>query len=190
VTYGELHDRLARRGAEMTVEALRRYADGTLERRPQAEIARELGVSDAEIIHTATRPLRKEDLLVDWSQPAPAIVNLVRSLAPQPLARTTDARGETLKLAVVHAEPRPALLAGSAQAVFEPRAGRLVLAPARPSATGGAAVAVSGEWVVLDEVVPAGKGAMSGDRYAQMLRDQMQRRTQTAERVITVGEKA
>jgi hypothetical protein len=64
------------------------------------------------------------------------------------------------------------------------------LAAARPSATGGAAVAVSGEWVVLDEVVPAGKGAMSGDRYAQMLRDQMQRRLQTAERVITGGENA
>jgi methionyl-tRNA formyltransferase len=178
-TYGELHDRLARRGAELVVEALRRHADGTLARRPQAGVARELGIAEPEIAATATRPLRKEDLLVDWSGPARGVANLVRSLAPQPLARTADARGETLKLAAVHVEPRGtganAATPFAPGAVFRAERGRVVLADAKPGTIGSAAVVAGAEWVVLDEVVPAGKGAMNGARYAQMLRDQTQR---------------
>ena len=86
----------------MLVEALRRYADGTLAPRSQIDVARELGITEAEIAATLTRPLGKEDLIADWARPAREIANLVRSLAPQPLARTTDAQGETLKLAAVH----------------------------------------------------------------------------------------
>ncbi len=172
-TYGELHDRLAARGAELVAEALRRHADGTLERRPQADVARALGIAETEIAATATRPLGKDDVLVDWSRPAREVANLVRSLAPQPLARTADARGETLKLAAVHVEPRGTAAPG---AVLRAEQGRVVLADAKPGTIGSAAVAAGAEWVVLDEVVPAGKGAMNGARYAQMLRDQTQRR--------------
>ncbi len=177
-TYGDLHDRLALRGAEMAVEALQRYADGSLAPRPQTEVARELGIGEAEIAATATRPLRKEDLIVDWSRPGRAVANLVRSLAPQPLARTSDARGETLKLAAVHVVP-----AGSfaRQAVFAPDNGRLVLALIEPGLPGRAVIDAGDEWLVLDHVVPAGKGAMNGARYAQMLRDQSRQHGPTAE---------
>jgi methionyl-tRNA formyltransferase len=197
-TYGELHDRLARRGAELVLEALRRYADGSLARRTQTDVARELGVSDAEIAATATRPLRKEDMVVDWARPASEIANLVRSLAPQPLARTADAQGETLKLAATHVLERGAAASAvvlqpqafTPQAVFAPDSGRLVLTPARSGWIDGAAVDAGDAWLVLDRVVPAGKGPMEGVRYAQMLRDRMQRETQPAGHAHTAGEKA
>lgn len=199
-TYGELHDRLALRGADLVVEALRRHADGALERQAQADVARELGIDAPEIASTATRPLRKEDLVVDWSRPARDIADHVRSLAPQPLARTSDARGETLKLAAVHVQPRSADAASSAllrppaafapQAVFVPTDGRLALSGAESGSLGAAAVAHGAEWIVLDLVVPAGKGALPGARYAQMLRDQLRGQTQTIEHATTVRENA
>jgi methionyl-tRNA formyltransferase len=102
--YGELHDRLALRGAELVVDAVDRYANGTLERRPQSEVARELGITDDEISATATRPLRKDDLMIDWSQAAERIVDQVRSLAPAPAARTAGA-GETIKVLRAHVAP-------------------------------------------------------------------------------------
>ncbi len=103
-TYGELHDRLAARGAELVVEALDRYANGTLQRRPQADIARELGIADDEIARTATRPLRKDVLAIDWSQSARNIVDHIRSLSPAPAART-EGVGETIKVLRAHVAP-------------------------------------------------------------------------------------
>lgn len=103
-TYGELHDRLAARGAELAVEAVDRYANGTLERKPQSEIARELGIADDEIARTLTRPLRKEDLRIDWSQPPSRVVDQIRSLSPAPAART-EAMGETIKVLRAHVAP-------------------------------------------------------------------------------------
>jgi len=100
-TYGELHDRLAARGAELVVEAVERHANGTLERRPQSDVARELGISDDEIARTLTRPLRKEDLQIDWSQPASRVVDHIRSLSPAPAART-ERMGETIKVLRAH----------------------------------------------------------------------------------------
>jgi methionyl-tRNA formyltransferase len=92
-TYGELHDRTAATGARLVVEALERYATGTLARTPQSA----LGVPDETIAATLTRPLRKDELVVDWSASPRRIVDTVRSLAPNPAARATiDA--ETLKV--------------------------------------------------------------------------------------------
>jgi methionyl-tRNA formyltransferase len=98
-TYGQLHDRLAERGAALAAEAVDRYERGTLQRRPQSE----LGIADDEIARTLTRPLRKDDLIIDWTQPARRIVDHVRALAPQPAART-DRFGEPLKVLRAHAD--------------------------------------------------------------------------------------
>jgi methionyl-tRNA formyltransferase len=108
-TYGALHDRLAQRGAELVVDALARYADGTLAREPQAEVARRLGIGDDEIAATATRPFRKGDLEIDWSRTPDEVVALVRSLAPAPLARTTYL-DEAIKVVAAHAVSLAALL--------------------------------------------------------------------------------
>ena len=96
-TYGELHDRLAQRGAALAVDALALAGVGALPRRTQAEVAHDLGITLEEIARTATRPLAKDDLAVDWTAPPQRIVDLVRSLAPQPSARATI-EGETLKI--------------------------------------------------------------------------------------------
>jgi len=96
-TYGELHDRLALRGARLAADALALLAVNALERRTQAEVAHAHGIGIEEIAATATRPLTKEDLMVDWTHPPRRIVDLVRSLAPQPAARALI-DGETVKL--------------------------------------------------------------------------------------------
>ncbi len=140
-TYGELHDRLAARGAELVVEALDRYANESLERKPQSAVARELGFSEEEVAATATRPLRKGDLMIDWSQPARRIVDTVRSLSPAPAARTEGA-GERLKVLRAHV------------AADEEVAGTFCCAG-------------DGRMVVLDLVVPPGRAPMPGDVYAR-----------------------
>jgi methionyl-tRNA formyltransferase len=174
-TYGELHDRLARRGAELAVEALERYANGTLERTPQSVVARELGVTEDEIARTLTRPLRKEDLQIDWSRPARAVVDQVRSLSPQPLARTTCA-GEPLKVMDAHVVTEDEL----AKAL----GGVVTFSPGELIVGGGA----SGRWklyavpsggddaVVVDRVIAPNRGPVSGDEYARAAGERLRER--------------
>ncbi len=141
-TYGELHDRLALRGAELLVEAIDRLAAGTLERVPQSR----LGVAPGEIAATLTRPLSKDDLTVDWSQPAERIVDTIRSLAPAPAARAAVG-GEMVKvLAARAALPREAGM--TADGGFVERAG-------------------DDRGVVLLRVTPPNRGPMSGAAYAR-----------------------
>lgn len=87
--YGSLHDRLAEIGASMLANVLAAAANGSVPRRAQ--------VGDP----TVTRPLRKEDLQLDLTQPARAIVDRVRSLSPQPAARAF-LNGETVKVLRAH----------------------------------------------------------------------------------------
>ena len=96
-TYGTLHDRTAVIGARMAVEALERDAAGTLAPRTQQQVARDERIGDAEIEATTTRPLRKDDLLIDWDAPPQRSVDLVRALAPSPAARAVI-DGETVKV--------------------------------------------------------------------------------------------
>jgi methionyl-tRNA formyltransferase len=74
---GELHDRLARSGADLLVRTIEGLLDGTIERRPQ----------DSSRATLAPR-LAKEDGLIRWNRPATDIVHLVRGLAPVPAAWT------------------------------------------------------------------------------------------------------
>ena len=89
-TYGELHDRLALRGAEMALDAVDRYAKGTLVRTAQADMARQLGIADDEIERTRTRPLGKDDMFIRDGLSVTQMVDLIRSLAPAPGARTRE----------------------------------------------------------------------------------------------------
>lgn len=79
-TYGELHDRLARFAAQALMHAIDAGRGGSFPRVPQNGKA------------TTTRPLRKEDLAIDWSWDAQRIVNHVRSLSPAPAARALIAK--------------------------------------------------------------------------------------------------
>jgi methionyl-tRNA formyltransferase len=86
-TYGELHDRLALRGAALLIDAVEKLEAGTLTRTLQSE----RGAA------TLTRPLAKEDMALDFSWPAARIVDTVRSLSPSPGARAL-LEGEQIKV--------------------------------------------------------------------------------------------
>lgn len=100
-TYGELHDRLARFGAQVLAHAIDLARSGDLVRAPQTGKA------------SVTRPLRKDDLRIDWNWPARRIVNHVRSLSPLPAARA-EVAGVPLKIlrAELGSWDRPLVAAG------------------------------------------------------------------------------
>ena len=81
---GELGQRLAAMGADLLVETLAGLAAGSIV--PQKQDSSQA---------TWARLLKKEDGLIDWSQPAQSIHNRVRGLQPWPGAYTTF-RGQTL----------------------------------------------------------------------------------------------
>ena len=92
-TYGELHDELARLGADLMARAVAALERGTIVERPQP-------LDGA----TYAKKIAKEEARIDWSKPAGEIDCLVRGLSPVPGA-WCEARGERLK--VLFSEPVP-----------------------------------------------------------------------------------
>jgi methionyl-tRNA formyltransferase len=95
-TSGDLHDVLARMGAEALVSALDGLADGSLEARPQpAEGASHAG------------KIAKSEALITWQHSAIDIDRQVRALNPWPVAETRF-EDEQLRVLRAQAEPRDA----------------------------------------------------------------------------------
>lgn len=139
-TGGQLHDRLARMGAELLVETLRRVEAGDAPRIPQP----------AEGVTYAAK-LERVDEEIDWSRPARDIYNQIRALNPWPGAYTEGPRG-TLKIwaaSVVDAPAEPA----------EP--GTVVALVKRQ----GFVVAAGEGALLIREVQPPGKGRMDAQSY-------------------------
>ena len=159
-TYGDVHDRLAARSAPMILDALALHADGALTRTPQPARARELGITDAEIARTLTRPLRKNDLEIDWTRTAREAVDHIRSLSPTPAARTEGAPREIVKVLRAHVSAKEdEMIAGCRPGiVFAYATGRV---PAIAARTGDC------REVVLDSLVPPGRPVMAGREYAR-----------------------
>ncbi len=84
--YPELHDRLAKRGAELLIAAIPDYIAGSSALVPQDD-------SKA----TFCRMLTREDGKIDWSWPPEKIFNHIRALNPEPGAWTTW-RGQILNI--------------------------------------------------------------------------------------------
>ena len=85
-TAGELHDRLAEKGAALLAQAVEALAAGTAHSRPQDPAA-----------VTFAPPLRPEDEVLDWSRDALSLYNQIRGMNPWPGAYTTCA-GRRLKV--------------------------------------------------------------------------------------------
>jgi methionyl-tRNA formyltransferase len=103
-------------------------------------------VAPAQIEATRTRPFTKDDLVIDWAQPAMRIVDTIRAFAPAPAARATIG-GETVKiLAARTALAREAGLTAD-DGFVEP--------------------AGDGRGVVLLRVTPPNRGPLSGAAYAR-----------------------
>jgi len=76
-TAGSLHDRLAQRGADLLVQTLKAFADGTIRGTPQVHSAA-----------TYAPLLKKTDGLIDWKKPAAKLEPFIRGMSPWPGAFT------------------------------------------------------------------------------------------------------
>jgi methionyl-tRNA formyltransferase len=132
-TTGDVHDRLARLGAEGLLEALEQLKQGNAPRIPQDH-------SKA----TYAPSLKKEQCLVQWNRPAREIVNQVRGLSPWPVAETRW-KDMTLKLF-------SARVAGDSRSG---KPGEVLLMDKR-----GVSVGTGQGAVVIEEVQPPGKKKM------------------------------
>jgi methionyl-tRNA formyltransferase len=91
-TYGMLHDRLAKTGADLLLIALAMLQADTLQPKPQ----------DDRLATTAPR-LGREDGLIHWEKDYRSIVSLIRGLSPAPCAYTHLA-GKQLKVFMAAAQ--------------------------------------------------------------------------------------
>jgi methionyl-tRNA formyltransferase len=85
-TYGELHDELARLGADLMARTLAALERGSIAEQPQP-------VEGA----TYAKKIAKEEAHIDWHKPAREIDCLIRGLSPFPGA-WSEAKGERIKI--------------------------------------------------------------------------------------------
>jgi methionyl-tRNA formyltransferase len=166
-TYGELHDRFAALGADLLATALERAAAGPLDRIPQAS----RGVPPGEIAATRTRPLSKDDLAIDWSRPARSVADLIRSLAPQPLARASLPGGASVKIvsARLATDAERAELAARAGPQSGLQAGTWHVVPETGSMKKIAVVACGEGAVVIERAIAPNRGEADGVAVAALL---------------------
>jgi methionyl-tRNA formyltransferase len=130
--------RLAELGAELLMETLPAYLEGSL-----------LLQAQDDSLATYAPMLKKEDGQLDFNQPAEELVRRVRAFTPWPGAFTTW-NGQPFKVLRAHAASATALPPGQATVV-----------EGLPAFSTGAGL------LVLDEVQPAGKKAMPGRVFLQ-----------------------
>jgi methionyl-tRNA formyltransferase len=140
--YGELHDRLARFGAQALSHAIDLGRSGHIPHVSQSGKP------------SVTRPITKDDLAVNWWWPSAQIVNTVRAFGPGPAARAT--------LAGIPVKVLRARIGAPTIAPVTP--GEVI------GAAGDAVTVRSGDGTVdVIELVPPNKGAQSGAAFAQSL---------------------
>lgn len=123
-TASTLHDRLSVIGARLLVDTLARLARGDIAAQIQ---------DDAQACYA--KKLRKEEAVIDWSQPAAVLHRRIRAFLPRPVACTTF-RGKLLRLWGVEAlEPTPTTSAPGTVVAVDSNAVRV--------ATGGGALALA-----------------------------------------------
>ncbi len=135
-TGGSLFEKMAKLGAELLVETLPRYLNGDLIPQPQPEEGA-----------TYAPMLKKEDGLLDFTQPAAALERRVRAMDPWPGAYF-EWNGAPLKV-----------LRASVSGEKSPGAGSRLTVQGRP------AVGTNEGILVLEEVQPAGKKSMPGKAF-------------------------
>lgn len=141
-TGGSLSQRLAQAGAELLIETLPPYLNGSLQPIPQ---------DDA--LATYAPLLKKEDGLLSFERPAEYLARQVRAYNPWPGAYFIW-KGQLIKIHQAHAVDDPAAVPGETT-VFKGL-------PALGTASG---------LLVLDEVQPAGKRNLPGKAFLQGARD-------------------
>ncbi len=143
-TAGTLSARLSTLGAELLIETMPAYLDGSLLPTPQPASG-----------DTYAPMLKKEDGLLDFNQPAEHLERRVRAFNPWPGAYTLW-KGEILKVHRAHAlRPSP-----------------IDISPGQPAVVDGMpAFGTLDGLLVLDEIQPAGKKPMRGAVFLRGARD-------------------
>ncbi len=130
-TYGELHDELARLGADLMARTMGALERGTATETPQP---------DEDV--TYAKKIEKEEARIDWTKSAREIDCHIRGLSPFPGA-WSELKGERIK--ILNCEPSdrlggaPGTLIAGRRAHHRPRRRRAIVAsracsvPARPS---------------------------------------------------------
>lgn len=139
-TAGSLGERLASFGAELLVETLPLWLEGRIDAQPQDE-----GMA------TYTKPISKEDAVIDWTLPAVKLWHRVRAYNPRPGTRTWW-RGSLLK--VLRARPE-------AEWEGKEKPGQVVDLQSR------VAVATGDGALFLEEVQLAGRRAMEIEAFVR-----------------------
>jgi len=157
-TAGELEARLARIGAPLVAQAVAALAAGPVAVLPQ----------DKSKVTRAPK-LRKEDGLIDWSRPAPAIHNLVRAMQPWPVAHTTwrprsPAPGDPLRV-IVH-KTEGTFGQGAPGEVLEATGDRLVVAGGE-GAVALRAIQLPGKRILTAAEFLRGHKVQPGDRIGE-----------------------
>ena len=98
-TAGELHDRMMVAGADLVVKTVKAVELGNVQPLPQDTLS---GANDVLI---PAPKIFTEDTVIDWTQPAETIFNLIRGLSPYPAARTYIRRpnGEQVPVKIYYA---------------------------------------------------------------------------------------
>jgi methionyl-tRNA formyltransferase len=154
---------LAEIGAELLGDVLAADRRGELVRIPQSLRAGDLGIGGDEIARTRTRPLTKDDRVLPPYATAREAVDRIRSLAPKPGAQLIGglrpAVGRTplpdLRILRAHVSRQSPLADGR-----DVPSGTVV------ACRGYLYVRASDDWLVVDEVLPAGKSAMPIEAFA------------------------
>jgi methionyl-tRNA formyltransferase len=137
-TAGSLSERLAASGAELLIETLPGYLAGQLLPLPQDETQA-----------TYASMLKKEDGLLDFTQPAVDLARRVRAFNPWPGAYTLW-QGQILKVQRAHS-------------IHDPQPTAAKATPGTPLIQEGLPAFITGDGLlILDEVQPAGKKPMPG----------------------------
>jgi methionyl-tRNA formyltransferase len=148
-TAGSLGPQLAALGAELLVETLPGYFSG--ERQPIAQDR--LQPLAGSLQPTYAPMLKKEDGLLNLAEPAQALERRVRAFQPWPGTYLLW-QGQPLKVLKAHALPASGVVSGVTTV-----------------SQGYPAIVTADGLLVLDEVQPAGKKAMSGRVFLQGARD-------------------
>lgn len=131
--FESVHDKLVLAGSQGLLKAIEKYEKGDVTYTPQPEE------------FTYAEKITKQDCLIDFNKTAKEVHNQIRGLSPIPVAFTKTMDSKILKVTKSHTSP----------ANFDGECGEVV------SLDGGIYVKCKDGVIVLDEVVPEGKGKMS-----------------------------
>ncbi len=149
---GILYEKLLGQGKKLLVKTVDYLVAGELTPRPQ--------LSDGPWL-TAPK-LNRENTLINWSQSTYNVLNRIKGLYPFPKAWTTSPFG-VIKILHAHSIQRIVELP------YETQPGTLALVHST------FAVRCSDGWIAIDELIPPGKGRMSGKAWMNGLKKPLTR---------------